>query len=277
MAEHEDVSYPQGADKRSLETGHARSIEEHEARFAAAHHRFLRESELKGHALKASLEVLNPDRKHIEATVGEEYAAGRDYVRRLKLSPKPPTPRHNPVRYPPYDFSWSGINCGGIDACKLYGPNKSSGEIGADLFTSTAGGASSGAYVGDWFYSQSEDTWSVSLQAYVWGAGYVASAFGYAAAYAGLQLFVRDHSTGDVYVTTTDVYNKSADGFGFDITRFDGNLVSALYYVPVHANSWYEVWGGAVQHAYAGGVVADAVTNFDMYISPIAASGIIIV
>ncbi len=109
-----------------------------------------------------------------------------------------------------------------------------------------------------------------------WGAGYVASAFGYASAYAGLQLFVRDHSTGDVYVTTTDIYNKSADGFGFDITRFDGNLISALYYVPVHANSWYEVWGGAVQHAYAGGIVADAVSNFDMYVSPIAASGIII-
>jgi hypothetical protein len=276
MAEHEDVKYPPGADRKLLESGHARSIEEHEARFAAAHHRFVRASEYKASALNASLELLGFSRERVESAVGEQYAASRDYVRRIKLSPKPPRSGHNPVRYAPYDFSWSGENCGGINACSNYGPNAASGEIGADLFSSTAGGASSGVYVGDWFYSQSEDTWSVSVQAYVWGAGYVASAFGYASAYAGLQLFVRDHSTGDVYVTTTDIYNKSADGFGFDITRFDGNLISALYYVPVHANSWYEIWGGAVQHAYAGGIVADAVSNFDMYVSPIAASGIII-
>jgi hypothetical protein len=153
-------------------------------------------------------------------------------VRGTQLSPEPPPSGHNPVRYPPYDFSWSGINCDGIDACKLYGPDKNTGEVGADLFTSTAGGASSGAYVGDWFYSQSEETWGVSVQAYVWGAGYVASAFGYAAAYAGLRLFVRDDSTGNVYAATTDIYNKSADGFGFDITRFHGNVISALLTSP---------------------------------------------
>jgi hypothetical protein len=276
MTEHEGVKYPEGADRRVLESGHARAIEEHERRFAAAHDEFLRDSEHKASALNASFELLGFSRERFESAVAEQYAASRDYVRGIRLSPEPPPSGHNPVRYPPYDFSWSGLNCGGIDLCKLYGPDAASGEIGADLFTSTAGGASSGAYVGDWFYSQSEDTWSVSVQAYVWGAGYVASAFGYAAAYAGLQLFVRDHSTGDVYVTTTDIYNKSADGFGFDITRSNGNVISALSYIPVHANSWYEVWGGAVQHAYAGGIVADAVSNFDMYVSPIAAGGFVI-
>jgi hypothetical protein len=237
----------------------------------------LRDSEYKASALNASLGLLGFSREQVGRAVAEQYAASRDYVRGIELSPKPPPSGHNPVRYPPYDFSWAGLNCGGIDACKLYGPDRASGEVGADLFTSTAGGASSGAYVGDWFYSQSEDTWSVSVQAYVWGAGYVASAFGYAAAYAGLQLFVRDDSTGDTYATTTDIYNKSADGFGFDITRFNGNTISALSYIQVHANRWYEVWGGAVQHAYAGGIVADAVSNFDMYVSPIAAEGIIII
>jgi hypothetical protein len=52
-----------------------------------------------------------------------------------------------------------------------------------------AGGGASGAYVGDWFYSQSEDTWSVSAQANVWGIGYVGAPFSYASAYAGLQLW----------------------------------------------------------------------------------------
>lgn len=277
MTKHEDVKYPQGADRKLLESGHARSLEEHKRRFEAGHETFLHESKLKANALNSSLELLGVDRNQVKASVGDHYAAGREYVRGVKLSPKRPPSEHNPVRYPPYDFSWSGMNCGGIDLCKLYGPNAASGEIGADMGIIEAGGASSGAYVGDWFYSQSNETWSVSVQAYVWGIGYVASAFGYAAAYAGLQLFVRNHSTGDVFVTTTDIYNKSADGFGFDITRTNGKLVSALYYVPAQANTWYEIWGGAVQHAYAGGVVADAVTNFDMYVSPIAASGLIIV
>jgi hypothetical protein len=276
MTEPEDVKYPQGADRRALESGHARTIEEHERLFAAAHDKFLRHSEHKAGALNVSLGLLGVSPEQVEGAAAEQYAAGRDYVRGIHLAPEPPPSGHNPVRYAPYDFSWSGINCGGINACKTYGPDRVTGEIGADLFSSTAGGGSSGVYVGDWFYSQSEDTWSVSVQAYVWGVGYVASAFGYAAAYAGLQLFVRDHSNGNTYTTTTDIYNKSADGFGFDITEFDSTTVSVLSYIPVHANTWYEVWGGAVQHAYAGGIVADAVSNFDMYVSPIAASGIVI-
>lgn len=276
MAARKGVRYPEGADRRVLESGHARSIKELERRFAAAHEKFLRDSKHKARALGASSALLGFSPKQVQSAVGKQYASSRDYVRGTKLSPKRPVRGHNPVRYAPYDFSWSGKNCGGIDFCKIYGPNAATGEVGADLFSSTAGGGASGAYVGDWFFSQSEDTWSVSVQANVWGIGYTAAAFGYASTYAGLQLFVRDDSTGDVYVTTTDVYNYSADGFGFDITRFDGDIVSAVSYIPVHANAWYEVWGGAVQHAYAGGVVADAVSNFDMYVSPIAASGIVI-
>jgi hypothetical protein len=115
----------------------------------------------------------------------------------------------------------------------------------------------------------------VSVQANVWGIGLVEAAFGYASAYAGLQLFVREVSTGETFVITTDKYNKSADGFGFDRTNVDA-YYSAHLDVPVRANTWYQVWGGAVQHAYAGGVVAGAVTNFDMFIAPIVASGIVI-
>jgi len=277
MAEDGGVRYPPGADRQLLQAGHARSIAEHERRFAEAHERFLRDSEHKARTLDASLRLLGADRHHLEGAVAEQYAAAREYVRSTNLNPKPPPKGHNPVRYAPYDFSWAGHNCGGITLCKTFGPDQSDGHVGADLFSSNAGGAASGVYVGDWFFSQSEDTWSVSVQASVWGVGYAASALGYASGYAGLQLFVRDHSTGDVFVATTDVYNNSADGFGFDISRFDGNIVSVQSYIPVHANVWYEVWGGAVQHAYAGGVIADATTNFHMYISPLAASGIIIV
>jgi hypothetical protein len=116
----------------------------------------------------------------------------------------------------------------------------------------------------------------VGVQANVWGIAYIAAAFGYANAYAGLQLFVRDDSTDETFVQTTDIYNKSADGFGFDVTHVDANYTAGTV-IAVHANTWYEVWGGAVQHARAGGLAADAVTNFDMYIGPISASPTIIV
>ena len=116
----------------------------------------------------------------------------------------------------------------------------------------------------------------MSVQASVWGVGLVEAAFGYANAYAGLQLFVRGDSTKETFVQTTDIYNKSADGFGFDWTNVDA-YYSAGTVIAVHANTWYEVWGGAVQHARAGGLAADAVTNFDMYIGPISASPTIIV
>jgi hypothetical protein len=59
-----------------------------------------------------------------------------------------------------------------------------------------------------------------------------------ASAYAGLQLFVRDDSTGDVYVTTTDVYNDSADGFGFNITPIEGNLDSRVPFRVRAENDW---------------------------------------
>jgi len=276
VTDNEQTRYPRGADQQLLESEHRRAIEEHERRFREDHEAFLRNSELKAQALNPVIDLLGATREEVESAVAEQYRANRDLVRRIQLPPFEPPTGHNPTRYPPYDFSWSGINCGGIDACQLYGPNAATGEVGADLFTSTAGGASSGAYVGDWFYSQSEDTWAASVQAYVYGVGYIAAAFGYASAYAGLQLFIRDHSTGDVYVTTTDIYNKSADVFGFDVTQFNGQTYTAFRSIPVHANAWYEVWGGAVQHAYAGGAAADALSSFGMWISPIAANSFII-
>ena len=52
--------------------------------------------------------------------------------------------------------------------------------------------------------------------------------------------------------------------------------ISALSYIPVHANSWYEVWAGAVQHAYAGGPIASATTNFNFYISNMVATPVVI-
>jgi len=238
MAAHKGVRYPEGADRKLLESAHTRSIKELERRFAAANETFRRNSERKASALGSSLALLGVDRKRVQKAVGKQFASNLEYVRRTRFSPKPPVRGHNPARYAPYDFKWSGKNCGGIEVCKIFGPSTSDGHVGADLLSIVAGGGASGAYVGDWFYSQSEDTWSVSAQANVWGIGYVGAAFSYASAYAGLQLFVRDDSTGDVYVTTTDVYNDSADGFGFNITPIEGNLDSRVPFRVRAENDW---------------------------------------
>ncbi|MFY9952488.1 hypothetical protein [Bradyrhizobium sp.] len=276
MATRRGVRYPAGADRKLLKTAHARTIKELETRFAAAHKTFLRDSEHKARALDKSMALLNVDRDQVKRAVGKQFASNFAYVRKTRRPPKRPLLRgHNPTRYAPYDFSWSGKNCGGIAICSTYGPNATNGEVGLDLGIYEAGGAAGGAYVGDWFFSQSEDTWSVSVQASVWGRALIEAAFGYASAYAGLQLFVREDSTDETFVITTDIYNNSADGFGFDLTNVDA-YYSAQLYIPVHANTWYEVWGGAVQHAYAGGAIAGAACNFDMFIAPIVASGVVI-
>jgi len=276
MAGRRGVRYPAGADRKLLKSAHARTIKELETRFAAAHKTFLRGSELKARTIDKSMALLDVDRDQVKRAVEKQFASNFAFVRKSRRPPKRPLRGHNPARYAPYDFSWSGKNCGGIAICSTYGPNQATGSVGHDLGTIEAGEAAGGAYVGDWFFSQSEDIWSVSVQARVWGIGLVEAAFGYANAYAGLQLFVRDDSTDETFVQTSDIYNNSADGFGFDFTNVDA-YYSAQLYIPVHANTWYEVWGGAVQHAYAGGAVAGAASNFDIFIGPISAGGIVIV
>ena len=275
MPDQGDLRYPPGADRSALEAGHARTIEELERRFTAASEDSQRDWELKARTLEASLTLLGGGPPQADEAVAAQFAAARDYVRGIRPTRSRPPAGHNPARYPPYDFSWTGVSNGGIGTLSIYGPDKSSGEIGADLWSSTAGAGSTGVYVGDWFYSQSEDTWSVLVQASISGVGAVGAAFGYAEAYAGLELFVRDHGSGATYSAVTDVYNKSADGFGFDVTRFN-KYVATVTSVPVHANTWYEVWAGAVQNVYAAGLVADAVSNYAMWVSPIAAGPLVI-
>jgi hypothetical protein len=279
MAARGAVRYPAGADRKLLKSAHARTIKELETRFAATHKTFLRHSELTARTLDKSMALLDVDRDQVKRAVGKQFASNFAYVRKTRPPPKRPVRGHNPARYAPYDFSWSGKNCGGIAICSTYGPNQATGEVGLDFHLIEAGegkGASGGAYVGDWFFSPSEDTWGMWVAANVWGRAAVGAAFGYANAYAGLQVFVRDDSTDETFVATSDIYNNSVHGFGFDIKNVDDLYVTAGLSIPVHANTWYEVWGGAVQHAYASGAVAGATSRFDMFIGPIFAGEIVI-
>lgn len=276
MTEHEGVNYPDGADRGILEAGHARTLEEFDRRFAAQRDEFRNNSEHKANVLNPALEALGLSREQIEHKFTDQSAAAiRDHARNIQLSPEMPPTGHNPVRYPPYDFQWSGTHHFNIAGDGLIGPDRATGKVGAKLIATTTplgGAATTVVYVGDWFYSQSETTWNVAVQAHVTGVGHVWGAGGFSSAYAGLRLFVRDHSTGKVWEKHTDIYNNSVDLFGYDLTEFHGDIVSAAAYIPVHANTWYEVWGGAVQKAWAAGMLADAFSWFIMYVSPVYAS-----
>jgi hypothetical protein len=145
------VRYPAGADRKLLKSAHARTIKELETRFAATHKTFLRHSELKARTLDKSMALLDVDRDQVKRAVGKQFASNFAYVRKTRRPPKRPLRGHNPARTAPYDFSWSGKNCGGIDICRTYGPNQATGEVGLDFHIIEAGGASGGAYVGDFF------------------------------------------------------------------------------------------------------------------------------
>jgi hypothetical protein len=66
MAAHKGVRYPEGADRKLLESAHTRSIKELERRFAAANETFRRNSERKASALRSSLALLGVDRKRVQ-------------------------------------------------------------------------------------------------------------------------------------------------------------------------------------------------------------------
>ena len=123
------------------------------------------------------------------------------------------------------------------------------------------------AAVGFWFYSSGEGSLNITSYATVWGRGYVFSGlFGYASAYAGLRLVVYGPGTANPSIATTDIYNNWGV-LEFDITSFDWVTFSVSLSVPAQPG-WYFAWTDAVQSAYAGGI-ADAVSNFDMYVGPV--------
>jgi hypothetical protein len=231
MTEHEGVNYPDGADRGILESGHARTLEELDRRFAAQRDEFRSNSEQKANVLNGALDALGLSREQIERAFTDRAAAIRDQIRSIQLSPEIPPSGHNPARYPPYDFHWSGTDHFLAAGDGYIGPDRATGKVGAKLIASTtplAGAITTDVYVGDWFYSQSETTWNVAVQAHVTGVGHVRAAGGLSSAYAGLRLFVRDHSTGKVWETHTDIYSNSVDYFfGYDRTDFHGKIVSA--------------------------------------------------
>jgi hypothetical protein len=269
VSANDPIAYPQGADQELLQNLQRRSALDRERRFMDEHDSYISKSKQAEQALTPVADLSGIKREVAAQALAERRKQMQDFLRQQQPPPFQPLTGHNPAQYAPYSVTWNAINCGGITVCSLRGPNGGTGEEGADLGIFNAGGASSVASVGFWYYAQEAGTLWINVQALVWGRGYVFSGlFGYANAYCGLRAYIEQFSpTFQVYTATTDIYNVGGV-LVFDITSFDWVTRSAWLAIPLVPQTWYRIWADDVQHAYAGGV-ADSVSNFDMYIGPI--------
>ncbi len=270
MAQSKVLVYPEGADRQLLRKFQAQALAERKRQFGAEHKAFLRQAAMKAKALSPLVNTLGVSKEEIAKLYAKKRKDMQTFLKKETPPAFRPLTSHNPVRYAPYDMTWSSASWGGITIGFLRGPNAKTGEIGADMGIFNGGGASTVCSVGFWYFAQHDSTLFLSVQASVWGRGYVFSGlFGYASAYAGLRAYVERYSSDfKVFSATTDIY----DDWGvleFDIGTFDWVTRTVGIIVPLRANTWYAIWADAVQHAYAGGI-ADSVSNFDMYVGPVS-------
>jgi|SRR2546421_1951409 len=263
--------FPSGFDQQALEKLQQSGVAERDRRFRAAHQDFLEKAKREEQGLSLITGSLGMKSQNVEHAMAAKRKETQALVRQAQPTPFKPPKGHNPVRYAPFDSPYSAIDCGGITECTLRGPNTETGEIGADLDSFNAGGASAVASVGFWYYSQQEGTLYITAQAWIWGVGHIFSGlFGYASAYCGLRAYIEEYTDSglNVYTSITDIYNNSS-ALAFDITNFDWVSRTVSIAVPTRANTWYTIWTDDVQSVYASGI-ADAVSNFDMYVGPVA-------
>ena len=265
----DQTAFPQGADHEMLRSFQRRSALDRERQFMDEHDSYIRKAKQAEQGLTPIADLSGIKRDEAAKVLVERRKQMQEFLRQQVPTSVEPLTGHNPAKYAPYPLTWSAINCGGITYCTLRGPNGSSGEEGADLAIFNGGGASSVASVGFWYYAQEAGTLYISVQALVWGWGYVFSGlFGYANAYCGLRAYVEQYSSPfKVYTATTGIYDNGGV-LVVDATNFNWVTRSASLAVPLVPQTWYAIWADDVQHAYAGGL-ADSVSNFDFYVGPI--------
>src|SRR5438874_753268 len=233
MAVRDGIRFPDGADRRLLRQFHRRASADLDRQRTRAHATFLREAELKTRAATKLAATFGMKERDLQRSLASERRRLREYVGGAKPSRAKILKAHNPVRYAPFDFPWSWINCGGITACSSYGPSASSGQIGADLGIWNGGGAGAASAVGFWYYAQQSGTLYTTVQANVWGRGYVfAGLFGYASAWCALRVYVQRYSPFTSWSASADIYNNWGV-LELDIRTFDWETRTVSLAVPV--------------------------------------------
>lgn len=263
------IIYPNGADLKLLKRLEKKREAERTAVAKAEHAAFERH-------LKEGLRDSSPfakafglDREVLVRQVSARRKAHQKALAKLKAPEIQPLKAHNPTRYAPFDLPWSWVSGGGITALTPYGPNVNTGRTGYSIAIFNGGSVSTVSSVGFWYYAGESGSLHITLNANIWGRAFVYSAlFGYASAYAGLRVWVeRNASDFRTWSATTPIYNNNGV-VEFDLREFNWVTRTVSITVPVRARTWYSIWGDAVQSAGAGGI-ADAVSNFSMYMGPV--------
>jgi len=276
------MHYPEGADQRLLKRLHTKALAAREKDIKQEHGAFLQRAKLRADlsaTIKGSVAI--DTKRVVDAWRGKRQRTRELYARPRGRGFKP-LKGHNPARYAPFDVSWQYQQCGSIVLCNLYGPQASSGEIGADLL-SIGGltGATAASAVGFWYFAQQYTELLVTAQVLMWAArGYIASilggfGLGHAEAYASLRLYVKEYSAaGPAYSSTVELYNH-ASGFwpDFNLNVMDDQTRTVDIAIPVQPGTWYLIWIEAIQHVFAAEpLLDDALSNFQMYVGPVSYS-----
>jgi hypothetical protein len=212
--------------------------------------------------------ALDIDELALEKAVAGVRSANRRRFRSERPGRVNPLKGTNPTRYAPFDFTWRHQSGGGINITRRYGPNAASGETGHSIGIFNGGSVSTQSAVGFWFFATANGTLHVTVNARVWGRAYAfAALLGYASAYAGLRVYVQPYNPFQTYQATTQIYRNNGIA-EFDVRSWNYESRNVSISVPARRNTWYAIWGAAVQSAGAGGL-ADAVSNFQMLMGPV--------
>lgn len=270
------MTFPRAADKKLL-TGLAnRSFENLMKEFERKQRELQRASRTRKEMIVSSQAILGLKKPAIAELSSKAKAryesalAQRPKAGALRPIARASTYGAGGINYPPYSFPWNGgISCGGLSTCSQYGPNASSGQIGADLGGTVATSASSWDGIALWYYSQANAPMVISTQAAVYGQGYAnADIYGYVYAYGDLELLVYDGSGNQVAGTVNVIYDQSGS-FIYNNTYFNGNMYTANVSVQLAANQWYIVYVGSYDYVDLA-AAAGAQVNLDIFVQQIA-------
>jgi hypothetical protein len=193
-----------------------------------------------------------------------ELEVARKMMRRLIKRGRPPglevLRAHNPTRYAPYDASWTDSTPAFLAGSSFFGPDASTGLVGAEMWSAVTGAAVGESLVGFWDFTQPAGTLYVRLAASMYGQA-AASAFGgFALAQTDLVVIVQQHTMLGIVKTATNtasIFKLVAPLFGVQTFKIYSNEVkSVTISVPLGRGTLFSIWGGLLQRCGAGGVAA---------------------
>jgi hypothetical protein len=275
------MTFPKGADRRLLERFARKSLAEREKRF----NRCQKDLLLPETSLEQRVDL---DEKAQKAFADLQRRLKREFSSRPKPPKFVPLKGHNPARYAPFEYQTSFIDCGGegpFDSCVLRGPNKITGQIGANLQNFAAAAdptdlLTAMCTVGFWFFAPESGTLRVTAQVFLNGRAKTTTFLSAVlnpptgVAYAGVEVCVEEFNpVHSLSQSVTDIFRSRLSGLTLTDSPFilvnraefpcwEARTVSV--FKPVRQFEWYLVTVSALQH-----VIRNGVSDFDMFVGPV--------